>query len=232
MPASGRAGSGLVARVFARLLAAPEADTGWRYLRRSSSRDDEIAVDASAPFSPPRVLKIIFTPDMKRDHEPGVHWIGLPNAKAVDATWWIKLSSNWKSSPAGAGKIAFLHLAPSGQGQVYLGLFGATAPHHVSVNTEWGPYGQKIWRPNRTTTPIEYDRWYRIDWHLGWPSAPGAADAAISWRVNGTLNGEYTDIRLPAAAAGFQQFEFAPTLQHPPPAEQYMYVDHTSLSIR
>ena len=50
--------------------------------------------------------------------------------------------------------MTLLHFAPSGQGQVYTGLFGSTEPHHVSVNTEWAPCGQKIWDPNRETTPI------------------------------------------------------------------------------
>lgn len=228
LPAASK--GGLLAWARARLVAAP--DTGWRYLRRSSSRDDDIVVDASAPFSPPNVLRIVFTSDMKKDHEPSVHWIALPDAREVHATWWVKLSANWKSSPAGGGKMTFLHLAPSGQGQMYTGLFGSAAPHHVSVNTEWAPYGQKIWRPNRETTPIEYGRWYRIDWHVKWASAPGAVDAAITWHVNGTLNGDYVDVQLPHHASAFHQFEFAPTLQMPPPAEQYLYVDHTAITVR
>jgi hypothetical protein len=222
----------LAARAEALLSSAPARDAGWSYLRRSSSKDDDIVVDATAPVSPPHVLRIIFTPNMRKDHEPSVHWIGLPLAREVHATWWIKLSANWTPSPAGGGKMTFLHLAPSGQGQAYTGLFGSTEPHHVSVNTEWPPYGQKIWDPNRETTPILYDRWYRIEWHVKWESAPGAGDATIAWRVNGRLNGEYTNLRLPERASAFQQFEFAPTLQNPPRAEQYMYVDHTSIALR
>jgi hypothetical protein len=50
----------------------------------------------------------------------------------------------------------------------------------------------------------------------------------MRWWVNGVLNGAYTDVRFPGCC--FQQFEFAPTLQNPPPAEQYMYIDHTYVS--
>src|SRR5687768_15020596 len=50
----------------------------WRYLRRSSSKDAGIIVDATAPFSPPNVLRIVFPPDLQRDHQPTVHWTGLP----------------------------------------------------------------------------------------------------------------------------------------------------------
>ena len=204
----------------------------WGYRRRSSSKEDDIVVDTTAPFSPPHVLRIVFTPDMRRDHEPSVHWVGLPSVSELYATWWIKLSANWTASPAGAGKMTFVHLGPSGQGQAYTGLFGSRAPHRVSVNTEWAPYGQRIWEPNRETTPIVYDRWYRIDWHIKRHSSAGAGGATIAWRVNGALNGEYTNVQLPEKATAFQQFEFAPTLQNPPAAEQYMYIDHTSISGR
>jgi hypothetical protein len=205
---------------------------GWGYLRRSSSKDDDIMTDASAPFSPPNVLRIIFTPTMRRDSEPSVHWIGIPRSREVYTSWWMKLSPNWTASPAGGGKLGFLHAAPDGQGQVYTGLFGSSAPHHVSVNTEWMPYAQKIWAPNVTTTPVNYDQWYAVDWYVKWESRPGAGDGIMRWWVNGVLNGNYTNVIFPAGGTGFQQFEFAPTRQDPPPTEQYLYIDHTSLSVR
>jgi hypothetical protein len=205
---------------------------GWSYLRRGSSKDADVIQDATAPASPDRVLRMIFTPDMGRDREPGVHWIALPNAREVAAGWWIKLSANWTPSPAGGGKMTFLHTAPSGHGQVYVALFNPAAPHRVSVNTEWAPYGQRIWEPNQTATPFVYGRWYRIDWYMQWESAPGAGDGKVRWWVNGVLNGTYATLRFPQGATGFQQFEFAPTLQNPPPADQYMFVDHTYLKVR
>jgi hypothetical protein len=208
------------------------AGGGWNHLRRSSSADDTIVLDQKAPFSPPNVLQIVFTPDMQKDHEPSVHWIGLPRAREVYTEWWIKLSANWSSSPAGAGKMTFLHAWPDGEGQVYTALFGSDAPHRVSANTEWLPYGQKVWDPNSTTTPIFYDRWYRIEWYVKWASSPGRPDGVLRWWVDGTLNGDYASVEFPKGALGFQQFEFAPTLQNPPRATQHMYIDHTSVSVR
>jgi hypothetical protein len=202
---------------------------GWQYLRRASSKDDSIEKDDTAPVSPPYVVRIVFTPDMARDSEPSVHWIGLPNVREVYTAWWIKLSANWTSSPAGAGKMTFLHVAPSGAGQVYMGLFGSQPPHRVSMNTEWMPYGQKVWDPNRTTTPILYDRWYRVEWQMNWD---GPGDGTVRWWVDESLNGEYTNVLFPADGSGFQQFELAPTLQNPPAREQYIYIDHTYVAVR
>jgi hypothetical protein len=204
---------------------------GWNYLRRTGSKDADIIVDRTAPFPGQQALRIIFTPDMQRDSEPSVHWVAVPGSKEVYAEWWMKLSANWTSSPAGGGKITFLW-APGGLGQVYTGIFGAREPHHVSVNTEWKPYGQKIWEPNVIRTPIFYDRWYRIGWRMKWATAPGAQDGTLRWSVDGVLNGSYSDVRFPSSDTGFQQFEFAPTLQNPPPAEQYMYIGPTHVGAR
>src|SRR5687767_13340509 len=57
------------------------AGNGWSHLRRASSKDDRVVRDDQAPLSPPLVLQIIFTPDMLRDHEPSVHWVGLPRVR-------------------------------------------------------------------------------------------------------------------------------------------------------
>jgi len=207
-------------------------DNGWNHLRRASSRDDSVVRDDQAPFSPPNVLRIVFTPDMMKDHEPSVHWVGLPRVREVYTAWWIKLSSNWTPSPAGAGKMTFLHAWPDGEGQVYTAFLGAKAPHRVSANTEWLPYGQKIWDPNIETTPISYGRWYRMEWYVKWASTPKEADGILRWWIDGALNGDYTSVQFPSGGIGFQQFEFAPTLQNPPAVEQHMYIDHTYVSVR
>jgi hypothetical protein len=199
-----------------------ESPVGLSYARRSGSRDDDFVTDVTAPFGNQQILQIVFTPDMRPDSEPGVHWRILPNVRELYAEWWLKLSPNWKSSPAGGGKIAFLW-ARDGQGQMYSGLFGSQAPHHISINTEWAPYGQKIWDPNAARTPIYYDRWYQISWYAKWPAKQGG-EGIVRWWVDGVLEGNYTNITFPAGVSGFLQFEFAPTLQYPPPAEQYMYI--------
>lgn len=205
---------------------------GWNYLRRGSSKHDGIVMDRTAPTSPPFVLRIVFTPDMGHDREPSVHWVALPTVREIYTAWWIKLSANWSPSPAGGGKMTFLHAAPDGHGQVYMSLHGSSAPHWVIVNTEWAPYGQRIWQPNVAKSEIRYGRWYRVTWHMKWPSpSSGRNEGTVRWWVDDVLNGAYTNVVFPDGGAGFHQFEFAPTLQNPPPAEQYMYIDHTTINV-
>jgi hypothetical protein len=201
---------------------------GWSYLRRQGSKNDDIVSDSSAPESAASVLRMIFTTDMDRDSEPGVHWLRLGSRpREIFTGWWMKLSPNWRPSPAGGGKITFLW-APDGQGQVYSNIGGSSAPHRININTEWAPYGQKFWEPNVATTRVNYGTWYRVEWYLRWESSPGRGDGIIRWWVNGVLNGDYRSVRFPGCC--LQQFEFAPTLQNPPPTEQYMYIDHTYVS--
>jgi len=205
---------------------------GWDYLRRASSKDASIVLDVTAPRSPASVLRMVFTPDMGTDQEPSVHWLTLPGVREIYTVWWIKVSPNWTCSPAGCGKMTFLFT--NGSGQVYTNLYnsasGQGAPYRVGVNTEWAPYGQRVWMPNATTTPLNPGEWHRIEVYYRWETTPGSSgDGIIRWWVDGVLNGNYTTVTYPANS--FTEFQFAPTLQNPPPGEQYMYVDHTYVSI-
>jgi len=202
----------------------------WNYLRRTSSKDAGIVIDLSAPRSPADVLRIVFTTDMIHDTEPTVHWIALPGVREIYTVWWVKVSPNWQCSPAGCGKLTFLFT--NGAGQVYTNLYnsasGQGAPYRVGVNTEWAPYGQRVWMPNATTTPINPGEWHKIEVYYKW-STTGTADGTVRWWVDGVLNGDYTNVQYPSGS--FVEFQFAPTLQNPPSAEQYMYVDHTYVSV-
>jgi uncharacterized protein YjdB len=201
---------------------------GWNYLRRTSSKDATIVADLAAPRSAPDVLRIVFTTDMIHDTEPSVHWISLPGVKEIYTTWWIKVSPNWQCSPAGCAKMTFL--ITNGAGQVYTNLYnsasGQGAPYRVGVNTEWAPYGQFVWMPNATTTPINPGEWHKIEVYYQWSTS--GANGIIRWWVDGVLNGDYANVQYPSSS--FIEYQFAPTLQNTPSVEQYMYIDHTYVS--
>jgi hypothetical protein len=205
-------------------------ETDWRYLRRSSSKDDDIVTDSGAPESPPNALRIVFTTDMQRDHEPSVHFVSLPKVSEVYAGWWMKLSADWTCSPAGCGKISFLLPDAGNAGVIYTNLAGVDHSHYVNVATTWPSTGYKFWTNNVTQTRVDDDRWYRVEWYVKWASTPDHADGTIRWWVNGELNGDHRDVPFPAIP-GFLEFQHAPTRQNPPPTEQYLYIDHTYVSV-
>lgn len=199
----------------------------WGYLRRSGSLDAALGSDAKAPHSPPSILCIPFSPSMRPDSAPTVHWTTLEKSREAYAGWFQKMSSNWTPSPAGAGKIAFFHFV--GGGQFYVNTHGTVTPHVISVNTEYAPYGQRFWMPNRADVRVGYDRWAQIEVYAKSSSAPGVDDGMIQWWVNAELVGEY---RLVVPAEGFEQFEFSPTRQTVPTTIQYLWIDHTRVAVR
>jgi hypothetical protein len=208
---------------------------GWNYLRRTSSQDASIVTDATAPFSPSNVLRIVYTTDMAPDSEPSVHWISLPSPKEIYTGWWVKLSPNWIPNPAGGGKMTFLFTLPGG-GQVYTNFYHPSTdgsvqgpPYRVGANTEWAPYGQKIWYPNVATNWINNGEWHRIEFYYRWETTPGVSgDGIIRWWVDGILNGDHRNVHYPAVG-GFEEFQHAPTVQFAG-VLRYMYVDHTHIS--
>lgn len=220
----------LVARARNVFASETAAQNRWSYLRRSSSKDDQIIAGADAPFSPPGILRIVFTTDMQRDHEPSVHWIGLPRVTEVYSAWWMKLSPNWTCSPAGCGKIAFLFPENADGGVLYSNLSGTNELHYVNTVTTWKSTGYKLWHPNVTKTRVDNDRWYQVEWYVKWASSPDAADGILRWWVNGVLNGDYRDVPFPAVRS-LVEFQYAPTRQDPPPTEQFLFIDHTRVSL-
>jgi len=213
---------------------------GWNYLRRSASKDSIIIADSAAPVSPPNALEMIFTTDMQPNSEPGVHWTALSGPREIYTAWAMKVSNNWACSPAGCGKITFLWADVLGQ--VYTNLYHQAGdvstswitgpPYRVGINTEWAPYGQKIWLPNVVTVGVvRPGEWHRVEFYFKWETNPGVSgDGILRWWVDGVLHGDYTNVHYPNTA-GFTQFEYAPTVQNPPSAEQYMYIDHTHVSV-
>jgi hypothetical protein len=204
---------------------------GWNYTRRTASKDADIATDTTAPFSAQNALRMIFTPDMDANTEPGAHWISLPHVKEIYTGWWMKVSPNWTCSGAGCGKMTFVF--SSGSGSTFTTIFNPSEteqgpPFRVGMRPQW-LYGNNFY-PNVTTTLINPGEWRRIEFYYKWETSPGADDGIIRWWVDGVLNGNYTNLNYPND--DLIEFLFAPTIQNPPPAEQYMYIDHTRVSTR
>jgi len=209
---------------------------GWNYLRRTSSVDASIVTDALAPVSPSNVLRIAYSAGCCSDAEPSVHWMSVPGVTEIYTSWSMKLSPNWIPNPAGGGKITFLWT--NGVGQVYTNLYhqAGTAetgwtqgpPYRIGLNTEWSPYGQKIWLPNVATTGINPGEWHKIEVYYRWGTS---GNGVIRWWVDGVLNGDYSNVSFPTSGTNFSQFEFAPTVQFAGSQDRYMYVDHTHVSI-
>jgi hypothetical protein len=209
---------------------------GWNFLRRSSTQNPSIVADNAAPFSPSNALRIVYSAGCCVDAEPSVHWYPVPLVREIYTGYWVKLSSNWIPNPAGGGKISFLFTDVGGQ--VYTNYYHPSndgsvqgPPYRIGANTEWAPYGQRIWLPNVATTWINNGEWHRIEFYYKWETTPGVSgDGIIRWWVDGTLNGDHRNVTYPSAR--FLEFQIAPTVQFAGTQDRYMYVDHTYISTR
>lgn len=199
---------------------------GWQYIKRAGSKVAVILTDPSAPLSPPTALRIIFTPDMGSDNDPGANFFPLSNVRELYWAYALRISSNWHASPAGACKMTYC-MAPNSNLWTALnhppGQIGP--PFHAVARTEWLA---RYWLP-QTPTPIQPGVWNIYEWYTKLAS-PGASDGVLRWWVNGQLNGDYTNVPS-TPASGFGEFQFAPTVQQAPPSEQYMDIDHTIVQV-
>ena len=104
-------------------------------------------------------------------------------------------------------------------------------PYKITATTNWAPDGPQVWYPNVAASRINPGEWHRVEFYYRWETTPGVSgDGIIRWWVDGTLNGNHTTVHYPSQR-GFQEFQFAPTVETAPPAEQYMYIDHTHVSV-
>ena len=214
----------------------------WGWVRRGSSKDPDISADATAPFSPQNVLRMIFTPDMQNDSIPSVHWVGLPGGDEIYTAWWMKLSPNWTPTPSAPTQISYL-FAGDGTEHVYTGFTHPCIwpeqctpdtegpPYKITATTNWGLGGQVLY-PNVTATGINPGEWHRIEFYYRWETTPGVSgDGIIRWWVDGVLNGNHTTVHYPTQRR-FLEFQYAPNREFAPPDEQYMAIDHTRISVR
>ena len=215
---------------------------GWGWLRRGSSKDPDIFAEATAPFSPQNVLRMIFTPDMANNTDSSVHWLGLPGSDEIYTGWWMKLSSNWTPTSSAATQISYLY-GGGGGGHVFTSFTHPCVwpdqcspevegpPYKITATTNWDASGRILY-PNVTATPINPGEWHRIEFYYRWETTPGiSGDGIIRWWVDGTLNGNYTAIHYPSQR-GFLEFQYAPNREFATAEEQYMYIDHTRISVR
>jgi hypothetical protein len=210
-----------------------------------SVADPRIVSDAGAPGGDTTIVEIAFNGLDNIDATPAKLWAVFAASKEVYTEWWIKVSANWSSDPAGAGKMHYLWpTAAVGGGNYYSGIlcagtpFGTcasktTTPLVVGMWIQWTgaapdnqPYGDFMRMPNVTTTTFLRNQWVKVAFYTKQESTPGSSrDGIIRWWVNDILNGNYPALSTPSA--DFNLFEFAPYKQDPVAQAEFLWIADT-----
>src|SRR5882724_8681251 len=189
------------------------SENGWRMTPRPTVKGSGVAlaIDSSAPFSPPHVVRFTYSLGFPGGHDPGVEFYNpaTPVRDAYFGLWW-KPSRPWQNHVrSGVNKIAFL-LAAAGAGDIALIMFNASTAYTIQIEPEF-PVTRDVRRlePNVAATPVTLGVWHQLEWHVRYSSTPVTSDGVTEWWLDGVLQGRYTDLRM--SGLGFSEFQIAPT---------------------
>jgi hypothetical protein len=186
---------------------------GWRLTPRQTINGSgvSLAIDSTAPLSPPHVVRFTYGIGFPGGQEPGVEAFdpALPVREAYFGVWW-KPSNPWQNHVgSGVNKIAYLFSAVSA-GDIALIMFNADTSYTIQVVPEF-PVTRDVRRlaPNVTATPVTLGVWHQIEWHVRYSSTPVTSDGVTEWWLDGVLQGRYTDLRM--SGLGVSEYQIAPT---------------------
>lgn len=187
-------------------------DRVWTSLTASSwSRrdggDDRIVHDPSVSESPDTVLEYVYPAGFAGGRAPATHFYPLAHLREVFVGLQWKVSDPWQGHASGVNKIQFLYTAGSDVAMVMYGPPGG--PYEVRVLPQW-PEHTSGWLRSNAAPPVALGRWHRIEWYLKYESTRGAGDGIIRWWVDGTLDGDFNQLRFPDDA-GFVEYQMSPT---------------------
>lgn len=189
-------------------------ENGWRLTERETSHGSgvSLAIDSSAPGSPPSVLAFTYGIGFPGGYEPGVvaYDPAAPVREAYFGLWW-KASAPWQNhAGSGVNKIAFLYAA-EGLGDIALIMFKADSDYTIQAVPEF-PTTKDVRRltPNVTATPVTLGAWHQIEWHVRYATPDTSGTGIVEWWLDGALQGRYADLKTPGGA-GFTEYQIAPT---------------------
>ena len=159
--------------------------------------------DASAPFSPPDALEVVYPVGFVGGSAPGTMELTLPqpvHAMYV-GTWW-KSSNPWQGHNTNVDKIEYI-FAQDG-GSIFLCMYGPPGgPYELRVFPQF-PTSTDTWlTPNVAHVDVALGAWHRIEWVVSEGPTQSPPSGTVQWWLDGTLIGSYNNVPLPADGLAF-----------------------------
>lgn len=159
--------------------------------------------DASAPFSPPDVLEVVFPVGFAGGSAPGTMQLTLPQpVHSMYAGIWWKPSNPWQGHDTNVDKIEYI-FAQDG-GSIFLCMYGPPGgPYELRVFPQF-PMSTDTWlTPNVAHVDVALGAWHRIEWVVSEGPTQSPPSGTVQWWLDGTLIGSYNNVPLPSDALAF-----------------------------
>jgi hypothetical protein len=190
-----------------------------------------VALDLSAPTSPPAVLQFVYQSGFTAGHAPGTVYFPLGSVRRIYSGVWWKASDPWQGDASNVNKLEFV-MAANGGGGMYLCMYGPpSGPFELRVANQLTGGDSRGWlTPNRSRVSVALGAWHHVEWQVSFASAPGRNDGVVRWWLDGQLIGEYTDFVTPATT--LVEYQLSPTFGGAAGTKietDYFWVDHIVL---
>lgn len=195
----------------------PISQRSFKSLRESPGWDTDntlsIVEDATAPISPPRVIRATYHAGFPAGSAPGHAGIAHKGYTTLYIRFAAKLSSNWVGNGAGVSKYIYEWTGGTNPA-FFFGAHGVGSapliPYVYLQGIPRFPAGGGNQRPNLVPSArIIRGRWQVYEIVLTGNSA-GAGNGMIDWWLDGAHVGHVSGIQWTKAATVFDVFEFRP----------------------
>lgn len=190
-----------------------------------------ITTDASAPQSPPSILRVTYPAGFNGGSSPGYVEANFSGRRVLYLAYWAKLSANFYGHPTGfnkqfyvwAGGKPIFFLDASGGGN------GSLSPKAVLQNTP----ADAVLPPNLVpNAAIPRGRWYSVEILLT-GNTSGAGNGSVDWWIDGSHVGSVAGLRFTSSTTAWDTFTFRPVWGGAGgivPATMTLDLDHVYLS--
>jgi hypothetical protein len=207
----------------------PLGASGWSIIN-SAGLASQLTTETGAPYSPPNVGQWSYPVGFKLG-PPATMYRDAPYAKEVFFGAWWKVSSPWQDPASGTSEIAQLLTGGTNSlAALVMQATGATPAHTVEVITAFdGIPGARL-SANVTASEVAPGTWHRLEWYLKYSTTSSSNDGIIRWWVDGVLQGDHTDINMPADS-GFYEYKISPRWDDSAKVEHdYTWFDHVRIA--
>ncbi|HEY6785664.1 MAG TPA: Ig-like domain-containing protein [Gemmatimonadales bacterium] len=189
--------------------------------------------DASAPFSPPDALEVVFPVGFVGGSAPGTMELTLPQPvhSMYVGIWW-KPSNPWQGNDSNSNKIQYVFTNASGS--AFMVMYGTPGgPYELRVFPQFSTSSDVWLTPNVANVPVTLGQWHRIEWLLIDNTTTDPPNGICRWWLDGQLIGDYTNVNYPSEP--FSEYKVAPVFGGnggPKIETDYYWYDHIHLSGR